>query len=129
LLTAIGFEDVEVTRYAGDGGIDVDAVLTVGGVTRVKTAIQVKRWKNNVAGSTVRELRGGLMTDQRGLIITTSGFTRDAIAESHASGKTPISLIDGRRLVQLLSKSRLASAGALGLVDWVYGFFVRRPQN
>ena len=58
LLTAIGFEDVAVTKYSGDGGIDVDATLTVGGVTRVRTAIQVKRWKNNVSGSTVRELRG-----------------------------------------------------------------------
>jgi restriction system protein len=102
LLTAIGFEDVEVTRYSNDGGIDVDAVLTVGGVTRVKTAIQVKRWKNNVNGSTVRELRGGLMTDQRGLVMTTAGFTKDAVAESQAAGKTPISLIDGRRFVQLL---------------------------
>ena len=60
LLTALGFEDVEVTKYSGDGGIDVRAVLTVGGVTDVRTAVQVKRWANNVAGKTVRELRGGL---------------------------------------------------------------------
>jgi restriction system protein len=107
LLTAIGFDDVEVTRYSGDGGIDVDATLTVGGVTRVRTAIQVKRWKSNVTGSTVRELRGGLVTDQRGLIITTAGFTKDAIAESQAPGKTPISLIDGKRLVQLLVEKQV----------------------
>jgi restriction system protein len=48
LLEKIGFEDVEVTRRSGDGGIDVRGVLTVGGVTRVKTAIQVKRWANKV---------------------------------------------------------------------------------
>ena len=107
LLTAIGFEEVVVTRYSGDGGIDVDAVLTVGGVTRVRTAIQVKRWKSNVTGSTVRELRGGLMTDQRGLVMTTAGFTKDAVAESQAPGKTPISLIDGKRLVQLLIEKQV----------------------
>ena len=107
LLTAIGFEDVAVTRYSGDGGIDVDATLTVGGVTRVKTAIQVKRWQNNVSGNTVRELRGGLMTDQRGLVITTAGFTRDAISEAEAAGKTPISLIDGKRLIQLLVEKQI----------------------
>ncbi|MBA2631257.1 MAG: restriction endonuclease [Thermoleophilaceae bacterium] len=39
LLERIGFEGVEVTRRSGDGGIDVRGVLTVGGVTRVKTAI------------------------------------------------------------------------------------------
>lgn len=107
LLTSIGFEDVAVTRYSGDGGIDVDATLTVGGVTRVRTAIQVKKWKSNVSGSTVRELRGGLMSDQRGLIITTAGFTRDAISEAGASAKTPISLIDGKRLVQLLAEKQI----------------------
>lgn len=107
LLTAIGFEDVAVSRYSGDGGIDVDATLTVGGVTRVKTAIQVKRWQNNVSGKTVRELRGGLMTDQRGLVITTAGFTKDAIEEAEAPGKTPISLIDGKRLIQLLVEKQV----------------------
>jgi Restriction endonuclease/HB1, ASXL, restriction endonuclease HTH domain len=107
LLTAIGFEDVAVTKYSGDGGIDVDATLTVGGVTRVRTAIQVKRWKNNVSGSTVRELRGSLMTDQRGLIITTSAFTKDAIIEADAHGKAPISLLDGKRLIQLLVEKQI----------------------
>ena len=58
LLDGVGYEDVEVTKYAGDGGIDVRATLTVGGVTRVQTAIQVKRWAKNVSGRTVRELRG-----------------------------------------------------------------------
>jgi HJR/Mrr/RecB family endonuclease len=55
LLTATGFEDGAVTRYSGDGGTDVDATLTVGGVTRVRTAIQVTRWTSNVSGATVRE--------------------------------------------------------------------------
>ena len=69
LLIALGFEDVEVTKYSGDGGIDVRANLSVGGVTEVKTAVQVKRWANNVSGKTVRELRGGLGPHERGLII------------------------------------------------------------
>ena len=66
LLTALGFEDVEVTKYSGDGGIDVRANLSVGGVTEVKTVVQVKRWANNVSGKTVRELRGGLGPHERG---------------------------------------------------------------
>jgi restriction endonuclease Mrr len=107
LLDAIGFE-AGATKYSGDGGIDVDATLTVGGVTRVRTAVQVKRWKTkNVAASTVRELRGGLLTDQRGLVITTAGFTKDARREAQQDGKTPISLIDGKRLVELLVKHQI----------------------
>jgi restriction endonuclease Mrr len=65
LLVALGFVDVEVTRYSKDGGIDLRATLAVGGVTDVKTAIQVKRWSRNVAPRTVRELRGGLGPHER----------------------------------------------------------------
>jgi hypothetical protein len=107
LLSSIGFENVAVLKYSGDGGLDVEAELTVGGVTNVKTAVQVKRWKNNVSGKIVRELRGGLMTDQRGLVITTSSFTKDAIKEASAEGKTPISLVDGEKLLDLLIQNEL----------------------
>ena len=111
LLEQIGFEDVKVTDYVGDGGIDVNATLTVGGVTKVKTAIQVKRFKEraNVGVKVVRELRGSLVTDQRGLIITTSKFAEGAKEEAEAQSKTPISLIDGEHLVQLLMKHEIGA--------------------
>lgn len=118
LLVNIGFDDVKVTRYSGDGGIDVEAELTVGGITNVKTAIQVKRWKKNVTGRTVRELRGGQLADQRGLIITTSDFTRDARLEAEAAGKTPISLINGEKLVDLLIENGIGvSRGSLQYLE------------
>jgi len=107
LLSNIGFENVVVLKYSGDGGLDVEAELTVGGVTNVKTAVQVKSWKNNVPGKIVRELRGGLKTDQRGLIITTSSFTKDAKREAIEEGKTPISLIDGEKLLDLLIENEV----------------------
>lgn len=102
LLDALGFVDVEVTARSGDGGVDVRGTLAVGGITNVRTAIQVKRWAKNVSGRTVRELRGGLSPHERGLIITTSGFTRDAGTEADATERTPISLVDGDKLVGLL---------------------------
>jgi hypothetical protein len=102
LLTELGFVDVEVTNYSRDGGVDVRGTLAVGGVTNVNTAIQVKRWAKNVSGKTVRELRGGLSPHERGLIITTAGFTRDAQAEAQAAERAPIALVDGDKLVSLL---------------------------
>jgi hypothetical protein len=102
LLVALGFVDVEVTRYSKDGGIDLRATLAVGGVTDVKTAIQVKRWSRTVASRTVRELRGGLGPHERGLIVTLSDFSKDAQLEALASDKSPISLIGGHRLIELL---------------------------
>lgn len=102
LLTALGFIDVEVTKYSGDGGIDVRGTLSLGGITNVNTAIQVKRWAKNVAGRTVRELRGGLSPHERGLIMTTAGFTKDARSEATAPERAPISLVDGDALIALL---------------------------
>ena len=102
LLAALEFEDVEVTKFSGDGGIDVRATLKVGGVTDVTTAVQVKRWAGNVAGRTVRELRGGLGPHERGLIITLSDFTPDARKEGGREDRTPISLVNGDQLIDLL---------------------------
>jgi hypothetical protein len=116
LLTALEFVDVEVTSYSGDGGIDVRGTLAVGGVTNVRTAIQVKRWSNNVSGRTVRELRGGLSPHERGLIITTSKFTRDAQNEAEIADRTPISLVDGARLVSLLVEHEIGVVGTAARV-------------
>ena len=100
LLEKIGFEHVEVTRRSGDGGIDVRGVLTVGGMTRVKTAIQVKRWANKVPDRIVRELRGSIGPAEQGLIITTSGFTKSAIKEAEMTDRAPVTLIDGKVLAE-----------------------------
>jgi hypothetical protein len=102
LLTSLGFEEVEVTRYSNDGGIDLRARLAVGGVTDVRTAIQVKRWSASVSPRIVRELRGGLGPHERGLVITLSTFTKEAKAEAAATDRSPISLVDGERLIDLL---------------------------
>ncbi len=102
LLQKIGYENVEVTKRSGDGGIDVIADLTVGGITNVKTVIQVKCWKANVSGKVITQLRGSAEVDQRGLVITTSDFTKDAISESKAKNKMPVSLVNGDKLLKLM---------------------------
>ncbi len=104
LLKEIGFENVEVTKRSGDNGIDILANLTVGGVTNVKTVVQVKRYKegNKISGSVIRELRGSAEVDQRGLVITTSDFQKNAIEEAKAPNKMPVSLINGSKLIELL---------------------------
>lgn len=61
-----------------------------GGITNVKTVIQAKRYSiaNKVSGATITQLRGSAEVDQRGLVITTFDFTKDAIEESKASNKS-----------------------------------------
>jgi len=109
LLRKIGYENVEVTKRSGDKGIDVLGNLTVGGLTNVKTVIQVKRYKtgNNISGKYITQLRGSAEVDQRGLIITTSNFTRDAINESKATNKMPVALVNGQKLIDLLFKYKV----------------------
>jgi hypothetical protein len=96
-----------VTKRSGDGGIDVRGVLTVGGVTRVKTAIQVKRWAHNVPDRIVRELRGSIGPAEQGLIITTSRFTKAAIKEAEMSDRAPVALINGELLVELFAEHEI----------------------
>ncbi|GAB4427905.1 MAG: hypothetical protein Kow0031_08010 [Anaerolineae bacterium] len=109
LLTALGFDEdsIEVTTFGGDGGIDVRGVLNAAGITKINAAVQAKRWKRNIQAPAIQALRGALRVDEQGIFITTSKFSKGAIAEAEAPGKTPISLIDGDSLVGLLIKHEI----------------------
>ncbi len=104
LLAEMGFEEVEVTKLSGDGGIDVRGTLVVGDVVRIKMAVQAKKWKlkNNISAPVVQQVRGSLGAHEQGLIITTSDFSTGAVKETAQSDKTPIALMNGEQLVLLL---------------------------
>jgi restriction system protein len=102
LLVALGFE-AKVTSYSKDGGIDVRATLVVGDVIKTRMAIQVKRWtKKNVTAPVVQQVRGSLGTHEQGLIITVSDFSAGARKEANRADATPVALMNGRQLVDLL---------------------------
>ena len=104
LLEEMGFEETETTPYVNDKGIDVRGILRTNQLTAMKVVIQAKRWKTNVGSDTVRNLRGSLrmVNGEQGIIVTPSGFTPEAKTESEADGKMPITLIDGKQLIELL---------------------------
>jgi restriction system protein len=103
VLTELGFE-VEHTGRTNDGGVDAKAVLSLEGLTSVLTMVQAKRWSHSVSGRVVRELRGALRVDERGLIVTTSEFTAEAFSEAAAEGKAKIGLLGGDALVRLCAE-------------------------
>lgn len=107
LLTAMGFEDVTVTPYSGDKGIDIRGTLVVGESIRTRMAVQVKKWKNNVQAPVVQQVRGSLSTHEQGLIITTSDFSQGAVAEAKQADKIPVALMNGERLVDLLIENNI----------------------
>ena len=106
LLQKIGYEDINVTKKSGDKGIDIVANLSIGGITSVKTVIQVKRYAplNKINGAVITQLRGSAEVGQRGLVITTSDFTKDGVDEAQAPNKMPVSLVNGEKRIQLLIK-------------------------
>mgnify|MGYP006274120193 FL=1 len=103
LLRESGFNQVEVTGRSGDGGIDGHGVVKLQGLLSFHVYFQCKRYRNTVGSSVVRDFRGAMMgRADKGLIITTGTFTRDAIAEATRDGATPIDLIDGSELMDRL---------------------------
>jgi len=101
-LTEIGFENVEVASRSSDGGVDVRGELVVGGVIRTEMAVQVKRWRHNVQTPVITQLRGSLGPHEQGLIITTSDFSKGAGKEAASPYKSPIALMNGEQLVDLM---------------------------
>ena len=82
--------------------------MVIDNVIRVKMSVQAKRYKigNNVQTPVVQQLRGSVNTVEleRGLLITTSDFTKGAYQEAEAYGKANIDLMNGEKLVELLLK-------------------------
>jgi len=107
LLARIGFEEIEVTSYSKDGGIDVRGTLLVGDVIRTRMAVQAKKWKQNVQSDAVQKLRGSLSVHEQGLIITTSDFSKKAKEEASRPSATPVALMNGEQLGALLIEHQL----------------------
>ncbi len=105
LLRESGFIQVEITGRSGDGGLDGKGVVRIGGILSFHVVFQCKRYKGSVATSVVRDFRGASVgRADKGLVITTGTFTRDARTEAQRDGATPIDLIDGEELVEKLKE-------------------------
>ena len=108
LLRAAGFDEVEVTGSSSDGGIDGIGVYRPSGLISFHIAFQCKRYQGSVSASTVRDFRGSFIgRADRGIILTTGTFTRDARGEAQRAGANPIDLIDGNDLCDLLQEHSL----------------------
>lgn len=104
ILREAGFTNVTVTGKSGDGGIDGMGTYRLSLVS-FPVYFQCKRYKGTVSAGTVRDFRGAMTgRGEKGLLITTGSFTRDAQAEATRDGAPPVELIDGDRLCDLLKQ-------------------------
>ena len=108
LLRESGFIEVEVTKRSGDGGIDGHGTIRIGGLISFNVLFQSKRYKGNIGPDTVRDFRGAMVgRADKGMIISTGGFTVEARREATRDGAPPIDLIDGRLLAEKLKELKL----------------------
>lgn len=105
LLNAMDYEDVQVTKLTGDLGVDVVAKVQFG-ITEITEVVQVKRTESTITRPKVDELRGALPYHKaiRGTIISLGGFAKGAQEGALFPGAAPITLIDGKRLLDLCLK-------------------------
>ncbi|MGY4995677.1 restriction endonuclease [Streptomyces sp. 900105245] len=109
LFRAMGMQAV-TTQRSNDGGVDVDA-LDPAPIRGGKIVVQVKRYRNTVPPTAVRDLYGTVQDAgaNKGVLVTTSGFGPGS--HTFANGK-PLELIPGTELVDLLHRHGLR--GRLG---------------
>ncbi len=106
LLLKMGYggsrkEAGETIGQTGDGGID--GIIKEDKLGLDVIYIQAKRWENVVGSKEVRNFVGSLVGQKanKGVFITASGFTKDALDYVKTIGHKVI-LIDGEKLAQLM---------------------------
>lgn len=108
ILKESGFENVEVTKKSGDGGIDGKGTLKIGGLVSFNVYFQSKRYEGTVPSSVIRDFRGAIMgRADKGIIITTGIFSKEAKLEARRDGAIMIDLIDGIALTHILKEYNL----------------------
>jgi restriction system protein len=108
LLRESGFIQVEVLGRSGDGGIDGKGIMRLGGLLSFHVIFQCKRYQGSVSADKIRDFRGAMVgRADKGLLITTGNFTRNAVQEATRDGAPAIDLIDGDKLVDLLKDLQL----------------------
>ena len=108
LLRESGFTQVQVTGRSGDEGIDGKGIMRLGGLLSFHVIFQCKRYRGSVSTSQVRDFRGAMVgRADKGLLITTGNFTKDALREATRDGAPAIDLIDGDLLLDKLKELEL----------------------
>jgi restriction system protein len=103
LLQAYGFEQVNVTRFSKDGGIDGTGKLKVG-LDHLNVAFQCKRYTKGAVGRVeIDAFRGAIQGQyEQGIFFTTSSFASGAAEVSFKPGAVPVILIDGDTIVDIM---------------------------
>ena len=101
VLQAMGYR-TQVSDPGPDQGVDVIAHRDALGLETPKIKVQVKHRQSSAGGPDIRNLMGTLGENEKGLFVSTSGFTNEAKNEVRKSAR--VTLIDGDGFVNLLTE-------------------------
>jgi len=100
ILRAMGYK-TRVASPGPDRGADVVASPDGLGLEQPRIRAEVKHRSNTIGASELRSFIGGLRQNDRGLYVSTGGFTKEARYEAERS-TVPVTLIDIDELADLL---------------------------
>jgi restriction system protein len=108
LFRESGFVQVVVTGRSGDGGIDGHGTIQVNPLVSFKVLFQCKRFSNPVTPAIVRDFRGAMQgRADKGIIMTTGGFTNEARREATRDGVPLIELVDQNKMIDMFVELEL----------------------
>lgn len=112
-MIADGFRQVDKRGRAGDGGVDITAVVPGHG----RFAVQCKRYRRSVGAPEVRDFLGALangFAGHTGILVTSGSLTRQARVEA-LGARQPLVLVERDRLAEwMLGRVTLSPAGSRG---------------
>lgn len=100
ILRAMGYK-TRISPKGADRGKDIVASPDGLGLEEPKIIVEVKHRQGQMGSQEIRSFLGGLRARDKGLYVSTGGFTKDARYEAERSN-VPLTLIDSDIIVELI---------------------------
>ena len=125
MLRVNHFENPKLTGGSHDEGIDGVATLRINPFVSFRVLFQAKRNKNgnNVSRAQIGDFRNAMIgRADKGIFITTSKFTAEAVKEANREGAPQVELVDSEQLIKMMELSGLGLK-QVTTYEIVHGFF------
>jgi restriction system protein len=100
ILRAMGYK-TRISPKGADRGKDIIASPDGLGLENPKILVEVKHRQGAIGSQEIRSFLGGLRASDKGLYVSTGGFSKDAKYEAERSN-VPLTLVDSDMLVELI---------------------------
>lgn len=102
ILRAMGYKTIITGTGGPDRGKDIVASVDELGLEGPKIKVEVKHQKKSIGSPDIRNFVGGLREGQKGIYVSTGGFTKEAYYEAERSNY-PLTLVDADIMVELIN--------------------------